>query len=27
ASFNQTGHSWALEHFKNSLGAEVEHQA
>lgn len=23
ASFNQTGHDWALEHFKNSLGAEV----
>lgn len=24
ASFNQTGHDWALAHFKNSLGAEVE---
>ncbi|MCH1626701.1 cysteine hydrolase family protein [Ferdinandcohnia quinoae] len=23
ASFNQTGHEWALEHFKNSIGAEV----
>ncbi|EUJ42170.1 cysteine hydrolase family protein [Brochothrix campestris] len=23
ASFNQTGHQWALNHFKNSLGAEV----
>ena len=23
ASFNQTGHEWALNHFKNSLGAEV----
>ncbi|MBH4861697.1 cysteine hydrolase [Staphylococcus aureus] len=24
ASFNQKGHEWALAHFKNSLGAEVE---
>ncbi|MFH4935940.1 isochorismatase family cysteine hydrolase [Staphylococcus cohnii] len=24
ASFNPTGHQWALDHFKNSLGAEVE---
>lgn len=24
ASFNPTGHDWALDHFKNSLGAEVE---
>ncbi|MGO1996297.1 MAG: cysteine hydrolase family protein [Staphylococcus equorum] len=24
ASFNSTGHDWALDHFKNSLGAEVE---
>ncbi|MFC6175250.1 cysteine hydrolase family protein [Companilactobacillus huachuanensis] len=23
ASFNQAGHDWALEHFKNSLGAEI----
>ncbi|MBO1002377.1 cysteine hydrolase family protein [Pseudogracilibacillus auburnensis] len=23
ASFNQIGHEWALEHFKNTLGAEV----
>lgn len=23
ASFNQQGHEWALEHFKNSLNAEV----
>ncbi|MEI3604100.1 cysteine hydrolase family protein [Pseudogracilibacillus sp. SE30717A] len=23
ASFNQTGHEWALEHFKNTLGARV----
>lgn len=23
ASFNQVGHQWALEHFKNSLGATV----
>ncbi|PFJ24813.1 cysteine hydrolase family protein [Bacillus thuringiensis] len=23
ASFNQEGHKWALEHFKNVLGAEV----
>lgn len=23
ASFNQTGHEWALEHFKNTLGAKV----
>jgi nicotinamidase-related amidase len=23
ASFNQTGHEWALEHFTQSLGAEV----
>jgi Amidases related to nicotinamidase len=23
ASFNQTGHNWALDHFKNCLGAEV----
>lgn len=23
ASFNQAGHEWALEHFKNCLGAEV----
>lgn len=23
ASFNQLGHGWALEHFKNTLGAEV----
>ncbi len=23
ASFNQKGHEWALAHFKNSLGAEV----
>ncbi|GAB2501755.1 cysteine hydrolase [Alkalibacterium psychrotolerans] len=23
ASFNQTGHEWALSHFKNTLGAEV----
>ena len=23
ASFNAAGHDWALEHFKNSLGAEV----
>lgn len=23
ASFNQTGHDWALEHFKNSLGAII----
>ena len=23
ASFNQTGHEWALDHFKNSLGAKV----
>jgi len=23
ASFNPTGHEWALEHFKNSLGAKV----
>ncbi|HDG6890184.1 isochorismatase, partial [Staphylococcus aureus] len=22
--FNQKGHEWALAHFKNSLGAEVE---
>ncbi|MDU9419147.1 isochorismatase family cysteine hydrolase [Staphylococcus lloydii] len=27
ASFNQTGHTWALEHFKNSLGAYVEYQS
>ncbi|RIN30252.1 cysteine hydrolase, partial [Staphylococcus succinus] len=24
ASFNPSGHEWALGHFKNSLGAEVE---
>ncbi|PTU87337.1 isochorismatase [Staphylococcus pasteuri] len=24
ASFNQSGHQWALSHFENSLGAEVE---
>lgn len=24
ASFNENGHEWALGHFKNSLGAEVE---
>lgn len=24
ASFNPVGHDWALDHFKNSLGAEVE---
>ncbi|MFG6147162.1 cysteine hydrolase family protein [Halobacillus sp. B23F22_1] len=24
ASFNQTGHEWALEHFKNVLGASVQ---
>ncbi|MFW3612923.1 cysteine hydrolase family protein [Staphylococcus caprae] len=24
ASFNQEGHTWALSHFKNSLGAKVE---
>lgn len=23
ASFSQTGHEWALQHFKNTLGAEV----
>ncbi|MEK5521422.1 cysteine hydrolase family protein [Heyndrickxia sp. FSL W8-0423] len=23
ASFNDTGHQWALEHFKNTLGAKV----
>lgn len=23
ASFNQKGHEWALDHFKNTLGAEV----
>lgn len=23
ASFNQTGHDWALQHFTNTLGAEV----
>jgi nicotinamidase-related amidase len=23
ASFNQAGHDWALDHFKNTLGAEV----
>lgn len=23
ASFNQTGHEWALSHFQNSIGAEV----
>ena len=23
ASFNPTGHEWALEHFKNTLGAKV----
>lgn len=23
ASFNYDGHVWALEHFKNTLGAEV----
>ena len=23
ASFNPTGHDWALEHFKNTLGATV----
>lgn len=23
ASFNQDGHEWAIEHFKNSLGAKV----
>lgn len=23
ASFNQAGHEWALEHFKNTLGAKV----
>lgn len=23
ASFNQAGHQWALEHFKNCLGAEI----
>lgn len=23
ASFNQVGHEWALDHFKNTLGAEV----
>ncbi len=23
ASFNQTGHEWALQHFENCLGAEV----
>lgn len=23
ASFNQVGHEWALEHFKNTLGAQV----
>ena len=23
ASFNQTGHNWALEHFTNTLGAKV----
>lgn len=24
ASFNKTGHEWALSHFKNTLGAEVK---
>ena len=24
ASFNPAGHAWALQHFKNTLGAEVE---
>ena len=24
ASFDQTGHDWALTHFENSLGARVE---
>ena len=27
ASFNQSGHQWALSHFENSLGAEVEEWA
>ncbi|ARJ50187.1 cysteine hydrolase family protein [Staphylococcus lutrae] len=24
ATFNETGHQWALSHFKNTLGAQVE---
>lgn len=24
ASFNQVGHKWAIEHFKNSIGAEIK---